>query len=118
MKKTIKLDLLKEGQTLYFDILRLAELEAKMNKSILEMVREDQTRIDFTLNALAIGLKHNYDEPEKVNAVFIGEEIDKFLDKGGSFSSFIVPISQAIYESGIFGRPKKETKNVKEETAI
>lgn len=105
MKKTIPFELFEQNQTIYFDILRLAELERSLGMSIVDVIKRQDAGINFCLTALPIGLKHhNF----KATPAFYAEKIETYLDDGGSLDEIAVPIIKAIMISGIFGKEVTE----------
>ncbi len=108
MKKTIPFELFGAGQTIYFDILRLAELEKVLGDSIINVVRRQDAGINFCIAGLLVGLKHHYHRP---TAALMAEKIEEYLDKGGNLDELALPIVQAILETGIFGKADPERKN-------
>lgn len=107
MRKTVPFELFEPNQYIYFDILRLAELEKAMGMSIVELVQKQEAGINFCLTALSIGLKHHYN---KATPMFFAEKIEKYLEAGGGINDIAIPIIKAIMLSGIFG--KEITKKV------
>jgi hypothetical protein len=110
MKKTVPFDLFEEGQSIYFDIMRLAELEKALGDSIINVVRKQDAGINFCIAGLIVGLKHHYN---RVSPATMAEKIEKYLDEGGTLDELALPIISAILGSGIFGKPGEERKNVK-----
>lgn len=109
MKKTVPFDLFGAGQTIYFDILRLAELEKVLGDSIINVVRRQDAGINFCIAGFLIGLKHHYNRP---TAALMAEKIEEYLDKGGNLDELALPIVKAILETGIFGKVDPERKNL------
>lgn len=101
MKRTIPFEIFEENQTIYFDIIRLAELEKAVGMSIAEIVKKQESGINFCLCGLLVGLKHHY---HKATLAFYAEKIDEYLDKGGQLDDIAIPIIRAIVASGIFGK--------------
>jgi hypothetical protein len=108
MKKTVPFDLFGAGQTIYFDILRLAELEKVLGDSIINVVRRQDAGINFCIAGLLVGLKHHYNHP---TAALIAGKIEEYLDQGGNLDELALPIVQAILATGIFGKADPERKN-------
>ena len=108
MKKTVPFNLFEEGQTIYFDIIRLAELEKLLGDSIINIVRKQDAGANFCIAGLTVGLQHHY---VRTNTTAIAEMIDEYFEKGGTLEKLALPIVQAIFESGIFGKADPERKN-------
>ena len=101
MKKTIQFELFAPNQTIYFDILRLAELEKALGMPINAIVTKQETGIGFCLTALRIGMKHHY---RKGTDDFYAEKIEKHFEDDGTLEEILVPIIRAIMASGVFGK--------------
>lgn len=101
MKKTIPFDLFEKGQTIYFDILRLAEFENVMGAPIQQIIQSGNAGINFCLAGLRVGLKHHN---RRADAAFYAEKIGGYLDDGGTIDDIAVPIIRAILASGLFGK--------------
>ncbi len=108
MKKTVPFDCFGAGQTIYFDITRLGELEKVLGDSIINVVRRQDAGVNFCIAGLLIGLKHHYNRP---TPALMAEKIEEFLDNGGTLDDLALPIVQAILASGIFGKADPERKN-------
>ena len=101
MKQTISFDLFEQGQDIYFDILRLAEIEKVLGKGINKIVQEQDAGIGFCLAALQIGMRHHY--PRGTQEMY-AIKIENYLDGGGRIDDVATPIIMAILKSGIFGK--------------
>jgi hypothetical protein len=112
MKKTIPFELFAPNQTIYFDILRLAEFEKVVGMPITDIVRKGDAGVSFCLAGLQVGMKHHY---HKATADIYAEKIEKYLDDGGSIDDIAMPIIKAIMASGVFG--KEVTEKVEEKIA-
>ncbi|HBR28589.1 MAG TPA: hypothetical protein DD789_04005 [Firmicutes bacterium] len=102
MKKTIPFEIFGANQSIYFDILRLAELEKALGCSINDIIQRQDAGVHFCLAALPIGMKQHYHKP---TAAFFAEKIEEHLaTEGASLDDIAVPIVKAILASGIFGK--------------
>ena len=101
MKKTIPFDLFEHGQTIYFDILRLAEFEKAMGAPIQQIIQSGNAGINFCLAGLQVGLKHHN---RRATPDFYAEKIGEYLDEGGAIDEIAVAIIRAIMASGLFGK--------------
>lgn len=108
MKNQVKFEIFEENQTIYFDIMRLAELESALGMTIVDVVRKQDAGISFALTALQIGMKHHY---FKATKEFYAEKLGDYFDNGGSLDDVLMPIIKAIFVSGIFGKEVKEKMN-------
>jgi hypothetical protein len=107
MKKTVPFKLFGEDQEIYFDIIRLGELETLLKDSILSIVRKQDAGINFCIAGLTIGLRHHITPAEII------DKMEQYFDNGGNLDELAVPIIKAVLATGIFGKPEKERKNVK-----
>ena len=101
MKKAIPFELFEANQTIYFNILRLAELEKALDMPINSIVTKQETGISFCLAALRVGMKHHY---RKENKEFYADKLETHFDNGGTLEEIIIPIIRAIMASGVFGK--------------
>lgn len=101
MKKTVPFETFGANQYLMFDILRLAELERVIGKSIDQLLNTQDVGIDFALKALPIAMKQHYNRetPE-----FFAAKIEEHLESGGTFNDISVPLVRALLVSGILGK--------------
>lgn len=109
MKKTVPFDYFEQGQTIYFDMLRLAELEKILGDSIINVVRKNDAGANFCIAGLTVGLRHHY---PKATPADMADKIDQCLDEGATLDDIALPIVRAVLESGIFGKSDTERKNV------
>jgi len=101
MKKTINFDLFEKGQSIYFDILRLAELEKALGMPITAIITRQETGIGFCLTALRIGMKQHY---RRGTEEFYADLMEKHFDNDGTLEDILVPIIRALMASGVFGK--------------
>lgn len=111
MIKSVPFELFEPGQTLYFNIIRLGQLEKLLDRSLNSIMANQEIGVNFCLAGLTIGLQHHYPRATKQ---FMAEKMETYLDNGGTLDDFAMPIVLAIIESGIMGKADKETdiKNV------
>lgn len=105
MKKTIPFDLFEQGQTIYFDILRLAEFEKAMGVPIQQILHSGNAGINFCLAGLQVGLKHHN---RRATPGFYADKISEYLDEGGTIDEIAILIIRAIVASGLFGKEVTE----------
>ena len=108
MKHTIPFEFFAKGQTIYFDILRLAELEKMLGDSILQIMRRADAGVTFVLAGLTVGLQHEY--PQNTRAAVL-EKLEQYFETGGTLDEVATPIVRAIVASGIFGKVDEARKN-------
>lgn len=99
--KKIPFNVFEEGQTIYFDITRLEELENSLGMPINAIVTKQETGIGFCLKALQIGLKHHY---RRGNKDLFASKMEEHFDNDGTLEEIVVPIIRAIMGSGVFGK--------------
>ncbi|MEA4835369.1 MAG: hypothetical protein VB133_09555 [Anaeromusa sp.] len=105
MKKTVPFEFFGENQTIYFDVLRIAELEDRMKESIYEIMNKSGG-MKLAVAGLTIGLRHHY---PKITPAFVIEKMEEHFEHGGTLEELVLPVAKAISESGIFGK-KDEAK--------
>lgn len=108
MKRSVPFEHFKEGEYIYFDVARLAELEERMGESIVGLFRKNVTSIKLCVNGILVGLKHHYPTAKPSE---IMDLIQEHFDKGGCIDDIATPIIKAIMDTGIFGGKTAERKN-------
>lgn len=119
MKKTVPCNLFEEGQTIYFNNLRLSQLEGMIGRSIAADdfigARKAQMNSTETIKGLIVGLQHHYPQG---NFDFYCDKLDEYYEKSGKgLSSVIELVLRAIVASGIYGKEYENALNGKEEPA-
>lgn len=114
MKKSVPFEVFGENQFIYFDIMRLAQLEQAMGRSIFQIISSGEAGINFCLNALTVGLRHHY---SKASPQLFAEKIGKYLEEGGELDNIAVLIVKAIILSGIFGKGITDEEEGEEKNA-
>jgi hypothetical protein len=97
--KSVPFELFAKGETLYFDISRLFQLEELTGKSIKYIFFEQEASLNFCAYALVIGLKHHYPE---AGFLAMKERIAKYIDEGGVLTDIWQPVQIAIGKTGVF----------------
>lgn len=98
--KRISCDLFGRGQTIYFNVLRLKELEVALGKPILN-VFTNGFGVTELLAAFVIGLQHEKKRTEQWYAT----EIQKLLDEGAcEYEELVKPVMLALIGSGLLGK--------------
>lgn len=107
MIKVVPFEIFEPGQTIFFDIARLAQFEKVMGTSLVKILQNDETGINFCLAGLMIGMKHHY---PRGTMPFFAEQLDAFFENGGTLIEVNVPIIEAIM--AVWGTKKEsESKN-------
>lgn len=112
MHKLVKIDFFGKEQTLYFNVLRLAELERALGKSILKIVAEQEVGVDFCCHALAIGLKHH---DKKMSYLKAAEMLEDYFERGGDLNEIIMAGVKALMATGLFGKRSLENESEEQE---
>jgi hypothetical protein len=110
MIKAVPFELFAKGETIYFDILRLFQLEEATGKSIKYIFFEQEASLNFCAQALAVGLKHHYPE---AGFSLMKEKIAKYIESGGVLTDIWRPIQTSIGQTGVFVK----LEDVEKETA-
>jgi hypothetical protein len=105
VKKTVPFELFNKNEYLMFDILRLAELERALGKSIAGLLVQQEFGIDYVLKALPIAMKQHY---HKSSPEFFADKIEKVFENGGTLDEIAVPIIKAILASGSLGKEVRD----------
>lgn len=100
--KKVQCDLFKEGQQMYFDIMRLATLEKLWGKPIAQAI--SNLGISELLSAFVIGLSHEWPSYAKKEQPWYAKRIQELIDGGMSLSDITSPVLHAIIGSGILGK--------------
>lgn len=114
MKKTVPFEFFEPGQYLYFDTMRLVQLEKLLGKSLIkilgEAVNNQDLGLDFALAGISIGLKHHY---PRATEQFFAEKLDTYFENGGTIPDLVAPILEAVVSLWDKGKGASE-KNVEE----
>lgn len=100
MRKEVRFDHFEEGQTIYFNIKRLEELEKESGKTLGEILSSTMSLVIMTA-ALIVGLQH---ENGKRPAAHYRAMLDEYIEKGGALGDIWKDILKAILISGAFGK--------------
>lgn len=102
--KKIACNFFNEGESLFFNIARLTQLEQATGKTIQELMNLNLSLFDV-VNAYAIGLGQYRNINKKRSSVnWYMEEIQRLIDEGVEFQELLLPIIEAIVASGIMGK--------------
>ncbi len=107
--KKVEVDFLGEPRTLYFNILRLAELERLLGgRSVLACIQNQEylTSVNFLVKAYWVGLKH---EEPGLTENRVANMIGAYLESGeenSSLSKLMLTVFEAIQKSGLLGKVK------------
>jgi len=101
MRREIKFELFGKNQTIYFDIMRLAELEKRLGCSIIDTIKKGDAGINFCIAGLSVGMRHHYHKARPEDFVKLMEQ---YFEDGGTLDDLAIPIIRAIVASGILGK--------------
>lgn len=109
MKKEIEFKHFGEENTIYFNIKRLSEVEAKSKKSITGLINTEMS-IELILVMLQVGLQHVYGLKSQD---FYSNKIEEFIEKDGNITEIWSDILRALLVTGILGKElaKKAIEN-------
>jgi hypothetical protein len=111
MRKEIKFDLFNEGETIYFNNLRLNQFEKAIGRSIMpdEFLMKAKFNQNETLQGLLIGLRHHY---PKATFETVCEKVDNYFDETGKGIGVISDlVLKAIVATGIYGKELDDIVN-------
>ena len=111
MRKEIKFDLFAEGETIYFNNIRMKQFEKAIGRSIMPdtFLLTAKFTFDETIAGLIIGLKHHY---PKATTESVCEKLDDYFDKTGrgvQHASDLV--LNAMIATGFFGKELDDIVN-------
>ena len=97
--KRVKCDLFGENEYVFFNVMRLMQLEKAIGCKIADVLANPFGLGDMML-AYEIGLKH---EGKKRTAAWYAEKCDELFEEGVSLDELMSPIMKALIGSGVFG---------------
>lgn len=98
--KRIKCNLFGEGQYIYFNIGRLAELEKALKKPIIQVLQDGALGINEILECYAVGMQ----QERRQNTAWYAQKIQELVEQGVTFETLTTPILKALIGSGILGK--------------
>ncbi len=98
--KRIKCNLFGEGQYIYFNIGRLAELEKALKKPIIQVLQDGALGINEILKCYAVGMQ----QERRQNTAWYAQKIQELVEQGVTFETLTTPILKALIGSGILGK--------------
>lgn len=97
--KRIPCDLFNEGEHIYFNIMRLGELESALKIKIQDLVSNNIGILDL-IHCYAIGLAHE----KRRTPQWYSQKMQELVEKGYTFEQLAEPVIKAIIGSGIVGK--------------
>lgn len=101
MKIKVPIDYLEQGETVYFTVDRLMQVEQITKKSISQLVREHFGMNDLICCLLA-GTRHGAKKMRQ--PIYFQTKIQEAFDNGYSFDELAEPVMNAIIASGVLGK--------------
>ena len=99
MKIKVELNYCEPGETIYFTVDRILQLEQMTKKSISQIV-DDNFSMNDLVCCLVVGTKHH---KLRQPPYFVGK-IQKALSDGQAFNEICEPVMKALIGSGILGK--------------
>lgn len=97
----VPFELFGEGQYLYFNVARLAQLEQACGCGISNIVSKQELNLGVLIKIFMIGLGQH----KKQNELWYAQRMQELLDDGASLEEeFYIPAVKAIAGSGILGK--------------
>lgn len=100
--KKITCDVFNTGETIYFTIGRIAELEQLWGEPIFKAVQTGAMTFQQLITAFVVGMKH---EGRKRDYIYYQEKLQQLFDEGEvQYLDLVQLIVKALIGSGVFGK--------------
>lgn len=100
--KKITCDVFNTGETIYFTVGRIAELEQLWGEPIYKVAQSGMMTFNQLITAFVVGMKH---EGRKRDYIYYQEQIQRLFDEGSvQFADLMQFIVKAFIGSGAFGK--------------
>lgn len=100
--KKITCDVFNTGETIYFTVGRIAELEQLWGEPIYKVAQSGMMTFNQLITAFVVGMKH---EGRKRDYIYYQEQIQRLFDEGSvQFADLMQFIVKALIGSGAFGK--------------
>lgn len=100
--KKITCDVFNTGETIYFTIGRIAELEQLWGEPIFKAVQAGVMTFNQLITAFVVGMKH---EGRKRDYIYYQEKLQQLFDDGSvQYADLVQLIVKALIGSGVFGK--------------
>ena len=116
--KRVKCDFFGENEHVFFNVMRLMQLEKAIGRKITDVLSEPLGLGDMMI-AYEIGLGH---EGKKRNSAWYANKCDQLFEDGVTLDELMTPVMKALIGSGVLGAqvyaaafPDEVTKQEKEE---
>lgn len=100
--KKITCDLFSPGETIFFNIGRIAELEQLWGEPIFKAVQSGTMTFNQLITAFVVGMKQH---GKKRDYIFYQDQLQTLFDEGSvQYSDLVQLVVQALIGSGVFGK--------------
>ena len=100
--KKITCNLFSPGETIFFNIGRIAELEQLWGEPILKAVQSGTMTFNQLITAFVVGMKQH---GKKRDYIFYQDQLQTLFDEGSvQYSDLVQLVVQALIGSGVFGK--------------
>lgn len=100
--KKITCDLFSPGETIFFNIGRIAELEQLWGEPIFKAVQSGTMTFNQLITAFVVGMKQH---GKKRDYIFYQDQLQTLFDEGSvQYSDLVRLVVQALIGSGVFGK--------------
>ena len=100
--KKITCNLFNPGETIFFNIGRIAELEQLWGEPIFKAVQSGTMTFNQLITAFVVGMKQH---GKKRDYIYYQEQLQTLFDKGSvQYSDLVQLVVQALIGSGVFGK--------------
>lgn len=100
--KKVTCNLFSPGETIFFNIGRIAELEQLWGEPIFKAVQSGTMTFNQLITAFVVGMKQH---GKKRDYIFYQDQLQKLFDEGSvQYSDLVQLVVQALIGSGVFGK--------------
>lgn len=100
--KKITCNLFSPGETIFFNIGRIAELEQLWGEPIFKAVQSGTMTFNQLITAFVVGMKQH---GKKRDYIFYRDQLQTLFDEGSvQYSDLVQLVVQALIGSGVFGK--------------
>ena len=100
--KKITCNLFSPGETIFFNIGRIAELEQLWGEPIFKAVQSGTMTFNQLITAFVVGMKQH---GKKRDYIFYQDQLQALFDEGSvQYSDLVQLVVQALIGSGVFGK--------------
>ncbi len=96
--KQIKCELFGENEYLFFNVMRLMQLEKATGRKITELMSDSLSLGDLMI-AYEVGFAK-----KKRNAAWYADKCDQLFEEGVTLTELMAPVMQALIGSGVLGK--------------